>query len=38
LIVGVDPDGSLLAYPDSLNGKMHSYKVKEREREKEREK
>jgi cystathionine beta-synthase len=26
-IVGVDPVGSILAYPDSLNGPIHSYKV-----------
>jgi len=26
-IVAVDPDGSLLALPESLNGPMHSYKV-----------
>jgi cystathionine beta-synthase len=27
IVVGVDPEGSILAYPDSLNGAIHSYKV-----------
>jgi len=27
IIVGVDPDGSILAQPESLNGPMHSYHV-----------
>jgi len=26
-VIGVDPDGSILAKPDSLNGAIHSYKV-----------
>jgi len=26
-IYGVDPNGSILAYPESLNGNVHSYKV-----------
>jgi cystathionine beta-synthase len=26
-IIGVDPHGSILAQPESLNGKIHSYKV-----------
>jgi len=26
-VIGVDPDGSILALPESLNGAIHSYKV-----------